>query len=248
MSVCSANDIIHQAVAKQRTGQINIRLNNSRYKLGIRFVGESDLVGVPGVWAQIISGDRFLVDKLIASNVNLEVCFNVDNARVFFDTVMLQKKSYYLLNKTVLLTRPENATVIEQRHASREWVPDEMEIAVTLTRPAVDIEQPMEISGRLWDISEGGASAIVPPHNMIQLIQPLELLKMCLSWDDVRIRIDAVHRYTQPLSASSIRIGCEFSPLEESPEGQTRADLRRLLDHLKQQGIERHFRQTLRSR
>jgi c-di-GMP-binding flagellar brake protein YcgR len=235
-------DVLAKAIDGRLEAAIAARLDEKACQLQVQLQGEE---AGEGFYAKVLSGSSDLIDRLISAQSIVEVSFSANDAKVFLDSVILRKKRNYWLNKAILLRMPENVSVVDQRNKAREWVPEH--IPVTTRAFKVEADRKIEVPARLWDISLGGASFICPADRNIALLECDDPMLIAIRVEEAELHVPAIHRYTQPLSSSSARIGVEFK-LDGPGSEQDVADLKHLIESLEQLRIQRVFRTALKRR
>jgi hypothetical protein len=231
--------VLSKAIEKHFPAAIGIVAKNKRSAIHVKLASESTAPGEEGFWVEVVGGDAKLLDQLIASRHPVELCFNDDGAKVFFDTVVLKKKRLFMFNRMVLLENPQNVQVVEQRKNTREWIPEDLDISAQVTRPSTS----SEFSARLWDLSTGGASLICPIEKLADL-QSGEDLAVEIQFAGNSLKLAARHCYAQSLSVNSIRIGVQFTDPANLPLADA-ASFKALLEDLENQRVRRGFRESL---
>ena len=236
---------LDKAIQKRLPAKLCASVADVRHQLDIRFMQVVDPPGPDGggFWAEL-SEDRPFLDRLIKDAATVEISFNLDDAKVFFDSTILRKRSRYWAKKLVLLKFPERLSVVEQRGAARTFVPDDIDIYAKVFRAAggPGADQPL-VCWRLFDLSAGGAGLICPLDQRLLSLRQGEPLHVIVTHNDKGIPLAATHRYAQVLSASSLRLGIQFSDSQPRP---VREEFQRLLAHLTEMRTSRHIIQTVR--
>jgi c-di-GMP-binding flagellar brake protein YcgR len=233
---------LDKAIQKRLPATLCASVVDQRHQLDIRFMNPAE-AGGDGFWAEL-KEDRPFVDGLIKNAATVEVSFNLDDAKVFFDTSILRKRTRYWAKKLVLLRFPERLSVVEQRGNARTFVPDDVNIYAKVYRASggSGADQPL-VSWRLFDLSAGGAGVICPHDPRLLALKPGEPLHVIVTFDDKGVPLAASHRYAQILSASSMRLGIQF---DESQPRVVQEEFKRLLAQLTELRTARHIMQTVR--
>ena len=240
-------EILEFAVEHQLLANVLVCAFNNRYEIPIKLLAHTQLPDPEGFYVELHGGNGSLIDDLIKQFIPIEVCFRTDEARVYFDTLILKKKKNFWLNKQVLLKYPVNVQAVEQRNSDREYVPDHIRILARLANDAPGATDITDCDCRVMDLSPGGASLVCPPDRSLVLLEPGEKLRIAISFDGrPPICLTAQHRYTQHLSTNSLRVGLQLNPAAMSP--QTAADFQKLLTELETLRLTRSFRSTLSKR
>jgi hypothetical protein len=196
-------------------------------------------------WAEVLEGDKRLMRRLAKSGALVEMSFNWAYSSVFFDTKVLENRKRFFKPRRLLMSNPEKLTVIERRKDGRERVPDNLNVVACITR-AQESERQAQVVTRVWDLSPTGASLICPPSEELLAIKPGERLSIALQFEKMQRTLEVHHRYTQPLSSSSVRLGVQF--VEHDATNPAVMELyQRLLDDLKKYRIRGGLHQILRS-
>src|SRR5687768_11262224 len=108
---------LEKAIHKRLPATLCATVNAERHRLDLRFMHDADTTD-EGFWAEL-KEDRPFLDRLIKDSATVEISFNLDEAKVFFDSTIVRKRSRYWLKKLVLLKFPERLSVVEQRGSAR---------------------------------------------------------------------------------------------------------------------------------
>jgi hypothetical protein len=232
------DDILEFGIERKVLANVLICASGNRYELPATLVAHAELPNPPGFFVEVHGGRGSLLDDVIKKSVPVEVCFRTPEARVYFDTYILQKKKNFWINKQILVRYPTAIQAIEQRSSGRECIPEHVRLLAQLTEDASS-----------WcsvlDISEGGASVICPVDRAFTALQPGSVLQVSFTLDGGRpVRVSAQHRYTQQLSANSLRVGLQFSPEAMPPEAAK--PFRQMLAEVERLRLTRSLRHTLR--
>lgn len=234
---------LDKAIQKRLPARLCASVADVRHQLDIRFMQLVDPPGPDaGFWAEL-SEDRPFLDRLIKDAATVEISFNLDDAKVFFDSTILRKRSRYWAKKLVLLKFPERLSVVEQRGSTRTFVPDDIAVYAKVFRASGPGAHEPLVAWRLFDLSAGGAGIICPRDQRLLSLKPGEPLYVIVTHNDRGIPLAATHRYTQVLSASSVRLGIQFNDAQPRP---VREEFERLLAHLTEMRTSRHIIQTVR--
>jgi hypothetical protein len=231
--------VVNKAVADRVHGIISAREGDLTHRISVRFAGDEPTEEHLGFWARIVEGEPGVLHNLIETGSTLEVSFRTQTASIFFDTIPLRERRK-LFSHRVLLRYPDHITIIERRKDSRETVAEEIVIEARM-QPEGDATQWI---GRLWDISPTGASFLCgtnPPPPKLALDDPLSI---ALSFNHAERKLIALHRYTQPLSSSTVRLGVQFPAGGDfDPKSEWFLEM---VEHLRSRRIRDTFRHTLR--
>ena len=237
-------DILHFGIEHQLLANLLVCAFDNRYEIPLKLLAHTKAPEPEGFYAELHGGAGSLIDDLINKSVPIEVCFRTDEARVFFDTVILKKKKHFWLNKQVLLKYPANVQSVEQRKSDREYIPDHIRILARLACYAPGATSMSEFDCRAMDLSPGGASLICPVDRTLATLEPGQPLRVGISFDGrPMIVLAAQHRYSQPLSSNSLRVGLQFNRPEIPPA--TAATFQKLLEELETLRLTRSYRAGL---
>jgi hypothetical protein len=240
-------EILEFAIEHQLLANCLVCAFNNRYEIPLKLIAHTELPEAEGFFAEVHGGGGSLIDDLIKQFIPVEVCFRTDEARVYFDTLILKKKKHHWLNKQVVFKYPANVQAVEQRNSDREYVPDHIRILARLATDAPSAAMIPDFESRVMDISPGGASLICPTDRSLVTLEPGQLLRIAISFDGrAPICLRAQHRYTQHLSTNSLRVGLQFDP--HSMSSQTATAFQQLLGELETLRLTRSFRSALQKR
>lgn len=232
---------LEKAIHKRLPATLCATVNAERHRLDLRFMHDADTTD-EGFWAEL-KEDRPFLDRLIKDAATVEISFNLDEAKVFFDSTIVRKRSRYWLKKLVLLKFPERLSVVEQRGSARAFIPDDVHVHAKIFRASgMNADDPL-VSWRLFDLSIGGAGVICPHDQRLLSLKPGEPLHVIVSFGDKGVPLAATHRYVQVLSKSSVRVGIQFNDAQPKP---VREEFQRLLAQLTELRTTRHMIQTVR--
>lgn len=240
-------EILEFGIEHQFLANVLVCAFNNRYEIPIKLIAHSEVPDPEGFYVELHGGGGSLIDDLIKQFIPVEVCFRTEEARVYFDTLILKKKKRFWLNKQVLLKYPANVQAVEQRNSDREYIPDHIRILARLAKDAPGATQITDYDCRVMDLSPGGASLVCPADRALVLLEPGEKLRVAITFDGrPPICLTAQHRYTQHLSTNSLRVGLQLNPDAMSP--QTAATFQQLLTELETLRLTRSFRSALSKR
>ena len=234
---------LDKAIQNRLRAKLCASIDDARHELAMRFAhpAADAAGGEEGFWVELAE-HRPVIDRLVSTSMNVEVSFNLDDAKVFFDSTIVRKRRHYWLKKLLLLRFPDRLSVVEQRGTTRTFIPDDVNVYARLFRatgPGAD--QPL-VSWRLFDLSAGGAGIICPPdRRLLELVrgQPLHVI---ISLGSNGIPLSATHRYTQVLSANSVRVGVQF---DHAQPKAVRDEFKHLIERLNEMRTQRHIIGTL---
>jgi c-di-GMP-binding flagellar brake protein YcgR len=233
---------LDKAIQKRLPARLCASVAEERQQLEIRFMHAPDSEQADGFWVEL-KEHRPFVDRLIQDALTVEISFNLDDAKVFFDSAILRKRNRYWLKRLVLLRFPERISVVEQRGSARTFVPDDVDIYAKIYRAAGPGSHEPLVSWRLFDLSAGGAGVICPHDPRLVSLKPGEPLYVIVTFGEKGLPLNATHRYVQVLSASSIRLGIQFNSLQPTA---VHVEFQRLLAQLTEMRTARHIMQTVR--
>jgi c-di-GMP-binding flagellar brake protein YcgR len=232
---------LEKAIHHRLPAALCATVNSERHRLDLRFMHDADTTD-QGFWAELCE-DRPFLDRLIKEAATVEISFTLDEAKVFFDSTILRKRTRYWLRKLVLLKFPERLSVVEQRGSARAFIPDDVDVHAKVFRATGPRAHEPLVSWRLFDLSIGGAGVICPHDQRLLSLKPGEPLYVIVSFGDKGVPLAATHRYVQVLSKSSVRVGIQFN---DAQPAAVREEFQRLLAQLTELRTARQMMQTVR--
>src|SRR5688572_16669847 len=145
---------LDKAIQKRLRATLCASIDDARHELAMRFAhaAADSAGGEDGFWVELPE-HRPVIDRLISTSMNVEVSFNLDDAKVFFDSTIVRKRRHYWLKKLLLLRFPDRLSVVEQRGSARTFIPDDVNVYARIFRATgADAEQPL-VHWRLFDLS-----------------------------------------------------------------------------------------------
>jgi hypothetical protein len=189
----------------------------------------------PEIWAYFHEADGRIIDRLIESGGPVGLWFQNEASMVLFESTLVKKRKA-LTRKLLLLSWPQNISIVEERHQPRRLVPESFQISARLQVLTPNREVEHEIHARIWDIGLEGASLICPfQHSLISLVKD--------AWLKVVLRVrDAQHEYGFPalfrhmshVSDETLRLGLQFIPSGDPSAASANAALAALVNELNQ--------------
>jgi c-di-GMP-binding flagellar brake protein YcgR len=151
---------------------------------------------------------------------------------------VLQRRKWW--GGRVLLQWPHKLQVIERRESSREPIPEDVVVTAMLS----DADGRIRILARLRDISLTGASFLCETSEPVSALQTGEAMRIVVTYGAHQHRLTASYRYTNPLSANTVRLGVQFDA-EKSLAAGPLGRFRTMLEELEGLRIRRTFRVQL---
>jgi PilZ domain len=242
-------ELFKEAVSNRRYALLRGAIGGVSHEHQVRFVGLDD--GDAGaVRASLVVGDRRTLDEQHRLKGGVEVSFSVEDAMLFFDSVIERCDRERLFGRRVLLRAPDKMSVVQQRKDGRVWVPEDCDLISRLAKidPRFPTPRPENvIPGRVWDLSLSGASMICPVGPAQVGLRQEEQLEFLLQFGDIEVARIASVCYARPLSSRSVRLGLQFTDAQ-SPAlqpGQNEkgiSPMERLLNELEAAAARRKIR------
>ena len=205
-------EFFNQALAEKRLALLRGAVDGVSHEHQIRFLRPAAENESNGVWVELIAGDKRALELEYRQKVGVEVSFSLDDAMLFFDSVIEQRRMSLLFTRYLLLRAPDKMSVVQQRKDGRVWVPENCGLRSRLCKVTVESDQHTEtiLPGQVWDLSISGASMICPVNpNHVGLRQD-ERLQFSVEFEKLRVDRVASVCYARPLSSRSVRLGLQF--------------------------------------
>jgi hypothetical protein len=230
--------LLSNAIGQKAPAVIAVGQGVVRRELLVKFVTAVYDPEVTGYWAQVYEGDSELIDKLIEAAEPVMVGTQSGGAKIYFESVILGKRRQGLMQRQILLRLPEDASVMEQRSAPREWVPERMRLTAHLQVLGGDGRVTGNFAATLWDLGRDGASVVVGGERMLKKLKANAALKLQIERPDPQLHLTftAKHRHMDSISDQRIRLGIQFvhsGDLSKHDQEQ----FANLLDELRKEGI-----------
>lgn len=225
--------VLSEAIERRQAAVIRTPGRRAGDQIQIAFLADGRPSGDPGFWAELVSGDVTVIDRLIAAQVHVETSFQSGGTRVYFETSLLQRRRAFLRGERILLSWPGQLRVEERRRAERERVPEDLELSAVLVLPE---QRQALIPLYVWDLSATGGAFLYPPGKRPPKFETDQPLQIRLRFDGADHEVIARHRNSQTLSGGRVRIGVQFD-FERCPNASLATRLQRLVDELRTRRI-----------
>lgn len=245
--LASGIQMLNHAIETARGGELCAYTGEDRHQLPIRFSPEPVGKEADAFWCHVPDARARLLKQLAEANAVAEISFTTPEAHVFFDTSVVARRRGWFA-RALLLRRPQLITVVERRQGGgREMIPEELELPAVL-RPKSPAGQPAAtFRGRVWDISRTGASFLCRSNQPIPTLPQGEGLSAVFHISKARHTLHGTHRYTQRLSAATVRIGMQFdTPIPV--DGSACHPLTQFIEDMKGRRMRDTFRKALQKR
>jgi hypothetical protein len=206
-------ELFNKALAEKRLALLRGAVDGITHEHQIRFLRPAADNETNGVWVELIAGDKRALELEFRQKVGVEVSFSLEDAMLFFDSVIEHRRLSLLFTRYLLLRAPNKMSVVQQRKDGRVWVPDNCPLLSRLAK--VTVESPDHhseaiIPGRVWDLSISGASMICPVNPNHVALRQDEKLQFAVQFEKLRVDRVASVCYARPLSSRSVRVGLQF--------------------------------------
>ena len=233
-------DILERAIEQKQQVTLGVSVDGTDFQFRARPVARTAAGEPPGVWAELIQGEKRPLDVAISLRVPAEGSFMGTSARVCFSTCILARERNHALTDRItidalLLAEPATIDDSQQRADRRFMIMDRSGITGRFFRSSGSTvrtkkyKDTAELTAKLWDLSRGGCSFVCPFDGRLLTIRGDECLPVVISGQGVRAELAARHVYTRMLSGTSLRVGLRFVADFEQ-QATALEELRRLLD------------------
>jgi hypothetical protein len=240
----SKSDILERAIEQKQPVTLAVSVDGTDFQFRCRLVRRSRGDEPPGVWAELIQGERKPLQTAIDMRVPVEGSFMGTTARVCFGTCILARdKTFHMTDKIVfdalLLAEPAEIEDTQQRADRRFMIMDRSGITGRLYRSygssvrTKQYKDTAELTAKLWDLSRGGCSFVCPFDGRLLTIRGDEYLPVQVAGQGVKVVLAAHHVYTRMLSGSSLRIGLQFVA-DSQDQAAALEELRALMEQWEQ--------------
>lgn len=216
-----SNDILSWAAMEQAELRITVRLAREWTEVPSRFY-ESQLL-------KTITVQKFplpFVDKLLTGQL-LPCSFRKGNSKLLFVSAIVDQKKVLINGReedAFVLAWPEGLQQIQRRMYHRASVPADIPLQARFWGPAPFVDKTPEESpietGRVVDISVGGAQIEVPSQDKLILNRPYLLQIELPEPEDPVLVQGQVRRMETVQGSSTFRFGMQFMSLGHTPKEQ----------------------------
>lgn len=217
----SKSYILERAIERKQPVTLSVSVDGTDFQFRGRLMRRSEPGEPPGVWAELIQGERRPLQTAIDMRAPVEATFMGTSARVCFGTCILGRRKNFpvtdkMLIDALLLAEPAEIEDTQHRGDRRFMIMDRSGITGRLFRSfgssvrTRQYKDTAELSAKLWDLSRGGCSFVCPFDGRLLSIRNDEYLPVQISGQGLRVSLAARHVYTRMLSGSSLRLGLRF--------------------------------------
>ncbi len=242
-----SNDLLQWAADEQAELRITVRLAREWTEVPSRFY-ESELL-------RSLTVQKFplpFVDKLLTGQL-LPCSFRKGNAKLLFVSAIIDQKTILTKGReeeAFVLAWPEGLQQIQRRMYHRASVPNDMSLEAKFWDPVPFVdktpdEAPIE-TGRIVDISVGGAQIEVPSQDKLILNHPY-LMQIELPEPEEPVLVQGQVRRMEAVQGDSMfRFGMQFMSLGHTPkEQQTMTRIADFANYLRSINHEREQTQNI---
>jgi c-di-GMP-binding flagellar brake protein YcgR len=206
-----------------------------------------------GFWVEAASGEKPLIDELLATGQPVGVAFRSGPNKVLFTVPIKRHDSALMVNaqtslEAILLATPSEIKTVQRRSNYRVGITADAEVTARMWRVPEHFylnDRPsaaQEVKADLRDISLGGLGVILRSRDGSELnIAPGQRVRIELKYSEVTLLLDG--RVRQPTSndaSDGIRTGVAFKPLDNQLEGRQKlAQLARIVSDLQRDEVRR---------